>query len=120
MKRKMHMEQNLRHEKAHPGRPRLVFLFAYRVSQQALRDDTVLMSEPAFLQIIEECNQALSQLSFKPGFAYPLANVYERDRQQAAQAIAQFTFQLALASLWRSWGVVPDAVMGEGPGEIAA
>jgi acyl transferase domain-containing protein len=119
-KRTMQMEQNPWYEKSHSGKPRLVFLFAYRVSEQILREDTSLMNEPAFRQVIEECNQILSQLSFKPVFAYPLAALVESEREQSAQAIAQCAFQLALAALWCSWGVVPDAVMGEGVGEIAA
>src|SRR2546421_11693403 len=41
------------------------------------------------------------------------------DRTMADAAIL-FTLQVALASLWRSWGIVPDGVQGEGLGEVAA
>jgi amino acid adenylation domain-containing protein len=34
--------------------------------------------------------------------------------------VANFAIQLGLAALWRSWGIVPDAVVGHSSGEMAA
>ena len=33
---------------------------------------------------------------------------------------ANFALQVALADLWRSWGIVPDAIVGHSAGEVAS
>ena len=40
-------------------------------------------------------------------------------RADVAQPV-QFALQLALAALWRSWGIEPDAIVGHSLGEVAA
>ena len=38
----------------------------------------------------------------------------------AAARPVQFALQLGLAALWKSWGIVPDRLLGDGIGEVAA
>src|SRR5262249_27585155 len=40
--------------------------------------------------------------------------------QTAFTQPALFTFELALAALWRSWGVVPELALGHSLGELVA
>ena len=50
---------------------------------------------------------------YSPRFAAGQNDVERRDP-------ALFALQFALAELWRSWGIEPDAVLGAGVGEYAA
>ena len=36
----------------------------------------------------------------------------------AAARPLQFALQLGLAALWKSWGIVPDRLLGDGIGEV--
>ena len=105
-----------------PGRtPGLAFVFAgmgpqwWGMGRQLLRD------EPVFRAELEECDRALRPLS-----GWSLLDELTAD--EAASRISETrvvqvvncAFQIALAALWRSWGVVPDAVVGHSAGEMAA
>jgi len=72
---------------------------------------------PDFRRGVDECERILA-----PGLGGPLgfseASPGAEDPARARAAL--FALEYALAGLWRSWGVTPDAVWGEGPGKLAA
>ncbi|HEV7456868.1 MAG TPA: SDR family NAD(P)-dependent oxidoreductase [Roseococcus sp.] len=101
--------------------PRLVFLFGGQGGQWAAMGQALLRAEPAFAAAVEEVAAALDPLT-----GWRLREVLEQgippDRL-AAVDLAQplvFAMQVALARLWRGWGVVPDLVLGQSLGEVAA
>jgi acyl transferase domain-containing protein/acyl carrier protein len=81
-------------------RPRIAFLFPGQGSQIVPRD------EPVFREAFDQCD-ALA----RPLIGRPIVETVQ---------LAIFAYEIALATLWRSWGIVPDAVAGHSVGEYAA
>jgi pimaricinolide synthase PimS1 len=93
----------LREPRKHRGarkRPRIAFLFPGQGTQISMRPEAV------FRDAFEECD-ALA----RPLVGRPIAET---------QQLAVFAWEIAMARLWRSWGIVPDAVAGHSVGEYAA
>jgi acyl transferase domain-containing protein/NADPH:quinone reductase-like Zn-dependent oxidoreductase/SAM-dependent methyltransferase len=102
-------------------RPGLVFVFTGMGPQWWGMGRQLLSEQPVFRQAIEQCD-ALLRTHADWSLLEELTAEPERSRLHEAQ-IAQpaiFALQVALAALWRSWGVVPDAVIGHSVGEVAA
>ncbi len=106
-------------EKARPsGPPRLAIVFS---GQGALwagagRD---LLVEPVFRATIERCD-AVFRADDGPSVLDAIA---DEDADLSDSSIAQpvhFAIQVGLASLWKSWGIVPDSVTGHSLGEVSA
>ncbi|WP_437947156.1 SDR family NAD(P)-dependent oxidoreductase [Sorangium sp. So ce296] len=103
------------------GRPKVVFVFPGQGSQWAGMGRALLDEEPVFREVIEACDRLLQPLSgwslleqlSAPG---PVSRVHETEVAQPAL----FALEVALAELARSWGIVPDAVIGHSVGEVAA
>ncbi|KYF87943.1 hypothetical protein BE20_24370 [Sorangium cellulosum] len=103
------------------GRPKVVFVFPGQGSQWAGMGRALLDEEPVFRDVIEACDRLLLPLSgwslleqlSTPG---PVSRVHETEVAQPAL----FALEVALAELARSWGVVPDAVIGHSVGVAAA
>ncbi|QKW53024.1 type I polyketide synthase [Streptomyces buecherae] len=106
-------------ESVPPGRS--VFVFPGQGAQWVGMAVGLLDSSPVFAEAVGECEAALSAyvdwsltgvlrgVEGAPGF----------DRVDVVQPVL-FAVMVSLAKLWRSVGVVPDAVMGHSQGEIAA
>src|SRR6185369_5125139 len=109
------------------GTPQIAFVFSGHGSQWWGMAQRLLAEEPRFREVIERCDEPL-----RPFVAWSLvwelsAGEHEsrvdansdRSSLEVAQ-VALFAFQVALAELWRSWGVQPAAVIGHSMGEVAA
>jgi acyl transferase domain-containing protein len=98
--------------------PRIVFLFG----AEGWSDSAAFQlyaTQPVFRSAIDRCSHFLGSRAdgpFLAEFAMPAAGQATADSRDTAL----FGQQFALAELWRSWGVEPDAVLGAGPGEYAA
>ena len=101
--------------------PRLACVFSGQGPQWFAMGRELLESEPVFRAVIEDCDRLLRPLS---GWSLldELAACEERsrvDQTEVAQP-ALFALQVALAALWKSWGIAPEGIVGHSVGEIAA
>lgn len=79
-------------------------------------------NEPVFQMAIDDCNAAL-HIDLHQVFAATGENI--QVKQLLAQSIeekslALFAFMYALAKLWEAWGIVPQALIGDGVGQYVA
>jgi phthiocerol/phenolphthiocerol synthesis type-I polyketide synthase D len=112
----------LRGELAAPDAPRVAFLFTGQGAQYVGMGAALLRREPVFRAALERCAATLDPILPSP----LLATIHAADPQDRRIHDTRFTqpamlaLQFALAELWRSWGIVPAAVMGHSLGEYAA
>ncbi|XYI03831.1 type I polyketide synthase [Sorangium sp. So ce1128] len=110
------------HGQALPGPATgLLFVFSGQGSQWAGMGRELLAHEAVFRGALQACDALMARhagLSLLDELAAPEATSRLDETEVAQPAI--FAIQVALAALWRSWGVVPDAVVGHSVGEVAA
>ncbi|MEU0685708.1 type I polyketide synthase [Streptomyces uncialis] len=102
--------------------PRVAFLFSGQGSQYPGMAADLHGQEPIFRDAVEKCLTALD-----PELADALRKLVldgtgdrtELDRTALTQP-ALFIVEYALAMLWKSWGVEPDAMIGHSVGEYVA
>lgn len=107
--------------RAQPKEVKLVFVFSGMGQQWWAMGRELLHDEPVFRAVIEECDALL-----RPYTGWSLKEELLADeatsrisKTEIAQP-ALFALQVALAALWRSWGIQPDAIVGHSVGEVAA
>ncbi|MDA7920910.1 amino acid adenylation domain-containing protein [Verrucomicrobiales bacterium] len=102
---------------AHP----LVFVFTGQGAQWWKMGQELIDREPVFRGVLEEIDKHL-----KPLAGWSLIDEMKKNEESSQinrTNIAQpaiFGLQIALAELWKSWGIVPSKVVGHSVGEVAA
>ena len=101
--------------------PKLAFVFPGQGGQWYGMGRELLKKEPVFYKVIERIDHAI-----QAHFAWSLMDVLCAERSESrldeidvVQPVL-FAIQVALAELWQSWGITPDAVVGHSMGEVAA
>ncbi len=100
------------------ARGRTVFVFPGQGSQWAGMAVDLLAEAPVFAERMDECAAALAP-HVDWSLREVLADQAALERDDVVQP-ALWAVMVSLAGLWRSFGVVPSAVVGHSQGEIAA
>ena len=82
----------------------------------------LLEQEAVFREVVERCDRAMRPYGDWSLLAELTATDAAQSRLNEIDVIqpALFAIQVALAALWRSWGIEPQAVVGHSLGEVAA
>lgn len=102
------------------GRSRkLGFVFPGHGGQWRAMGKELLAAEPLFASLIAECDRLLRRWCDWSLVSVLRGEVADLERADVVQP-AVFAVQVGLAELLRSFGVLPDAVLGHSMGEVAA
>lgn len=107
---------------AEPAR-KIVFVFPGQGSQWVGMGRRLMAQEPLFRHMLEQCEAAM-----RPYVTWSLAEQVSLDEGAPGWRMDEIdviqptllSIEIALATLWRAWGVEPSAVIGHSMGEVAA
>jgi myxalamid-type polyketide synthase MxaB len=111
----------VRGELGSTDQPKIAFLFTGQGAQYSGMGQRLYDTQPTFRRALEECAAIL-----RGHLDRPLLDLLHDPRcapllgQTAYTQPALFSLEYALAELWRSWGVLPNAVLGHSLGEFVA
>jgi acyl transferase domain-containing protein/surfactin synthase thioesterase subunit len=104
------------------GERRLAFLFSGQASQYARMGAQLYRHQPVFREKVDRCAEIVGSRLGQPLIDVLLSEdaVSILIDETAYTQPALFVVQAGLIALWRSWGIVPDVVLGHSVGEFAA
>ena len=105
-----------------PGQShKLAFVFSGMGPQWWAMGRQLLQEEPVFREVIKHCEALLRQhVDWSLWDELTADEEHSRINETRIAQPAIFSLQAALAALWRSWGIEPDAIVGHSVGEVAA
>jgi amino acid adenylation domain-containing protein len=107
-------------------KPEVYFLFPGQGSQHANMAREIYDTEPVFHETVDRCAKILLPHlgADLRTLLYPPNGATEEAKRRVTETIAAqpaiFTIEYALAQLWMSWGVRPQAMLGHSIGEFVA
>ena len=106
---------------AHPSL-RIAFLFTGQGSQYVEMGRDLYATQPVFRATLDRCDRLLRPHLGESLLAilYPQGAAPSRIDQTRFTQPALFALEYALATLWQSWGVQPDLLIGHSVGELVA
>lgn len=105
------------------GKHRVAFLFTGQGSQYANMGQVLYATQPTFRSVIDQCDNILHSYFGKSLLTYLYPDTSSQisyiDQTWITQPVL-FALEYALAQLWISWGIQPEAVLGHSLGDYVA
>ena len=118
--RKRLMAAQTRRRPAGTSEPRIAFLFSGEGAFPKGAGRDLYEAHPTFRGVIDRCQEILEGQLVRPLRDLLFTLVGAKWHDSPDERAALFALEHALCELWKSWGVTPEAVLGQGPGEYAA